>query len=588
MATIGPILALLSQLDFSSSPQPPTVDVGMEQDLLHGRIFCHPPPQAQQAVTGTTIQQSILHDPPFFLQPPSQPQKFGLGVQHGSQEQQRVDQPWVQRASRPSGRGVASDYEPARATAAKTAWGVSRLLSDALSSREVFQESPSDDDTSESAPAPKQPAYAAARSMAGADSIPNFSLGTSSDDDDDGSDYAPTPAAKKCAPASASSTARGRPSGVYRAAAKRARETGSDDSTSDGVPLSARKHAPPSTPSLSKSKSAPPPQWKSPAPPPPDSPANPTPSHRPKLTLNLKLAAKRARLEPPRAADASESELDIIITHPEPARAPKPTHTSAPRRNIPSGSSDEIAKAVAEIIDSPVWARAAQISAARVAARKEKERERQGARGEDGDDWEYSHLPRWYKPFECTDCGQSFYKQGSLTRHLKVSLPRYLCPKRRAGLDVDSRKTRKLAPMDSSEDESPADDMIVETECMMPSSSSLPPISSAQPTSSSPRLPSPLAQCSSPSPLPIPRSSPPTSDYDDQNLAAGDAQADITNSALHERLLSAEKLIRAMQAEIGALRDVVQENHPAASPVLGDGGGSDWEGGEDGDWSLDG
>ncbi|EJD47356.1 hypothetical protein AURDEDRAFT_163569 [Auricularia subglabra TFB-10046 SS5] len=90
MATIGPILALLSQLDFSSSPQPPTVDVGMEQDLLHGRIFCHPPPQAQQAVTGTTIQQSILHDPPFFLQPPSQPQKFGLGVQHGSQEQQRA------------------------------------------------------------------------------------------------------------------------------------------------------------------------------------------------------------------------------------------------------------------------------------------------------------------------------------------------------------------------------------------------------------------------------------------------------------------------------------------------------------------
>ncbi|EJD44558.1 hypothetical protein AURDEDRAFT_185001 [Auricularia subglabra TFB-10046 SS5] len=279
----------------------------------------------------------------------------------------------------------ASDYAPARATAAKTAWGVSRRLSDARSSRKVSQESLSDDDTSESAPAPKKSAYAAARSMASADSMPSFSLGASSDDDnDDGSDYAPTPAAKKCAPASAAATARGRPSGVYRAAAKRAREPASDDSASDDVPLSARNHAPPSASKPGPAPSWSPPQLKSPAPPPPppDSPATPTPSHRPKLTLNL----KRPRLDPPRAADASESELDIVITRP---CAPKPTHASAPQPRVPNGSGDEIAKAVAEIIDSPVWARAAQISAARVAARKEKERERQGARGEDGDDWEY-------------------------------------------------------------------------------------------------------------------------------------------------------------------------------------------------------
>ncbi|EJD44556.1 hypothetical protein AURDEDRAFT_166341 [Auricularia subglabra TFB-10046 SS5] len=190
-----------------------------------------------------------------------------------------------------------------------------------------------------------------------------------------------------------------------------------------------------------------------------------------------------------------------------------------------------------------------------------------------------AHLPRWYKPFECTDCGQSFYRQGSLTRHLKVSLPRYLCPKRRAGLDADSRKRRKLAPVDSSGDESPADDMIVETECVMPSSSSLRLISSAQSISSSPRPPSPLTH----------------SDYDDQNLASGDAHADNTDSALHERrdlitmkLRSAEKLIREMQAEIGALRDVVQVHRPAASPVSGAEGASDWGSGEDGDWSLDG
>ncbi|EJD44533.1 hypothetical protein AURDEDRAFT_125117 [Auricularia subglabra TFB-10046 SS5] len=83
-------------------------------------------------------------------------------------------------------------------------------------------------------------------------------------------------------------------------------------------------------------------------------------------------AAKRRRLEP-HSPDDSESELDIVFDAP---LTPKlETHEC----------SDEIAIAVAEIVDSPVWALAAQLPAAKTTPRSEA----QVVSVEDGNDREY-------------------------------------------------------------------------------------------------------------------------------------------------------------------------------------------------------
>lgn len=151
-----------------------------------------------------------------------------------------------------------------------------------------------------------------------------------------------------------------------------------------------------------------------------------------------------------------------------------------------------------------------------------------------------SHLPEWYKPFQCSECGESYPKRNALTRHTNAAIWRNGCRKRHdstirvAGFS----KRRKLDDREGHE-----------ASAVLPPSSP-PSIGSSPLTSPTFSSPPPPESSSPPSSLPLVSSSPPP-EHD------AVAALDINNAALHSRLLSAEKLICEMQIEMDELRRAV-------------------------------
>lgn len=179
------------------------------------------------------------------------------------------------------------------------------------------------------------------------------------------------------------------------------------------------------------------------------------------------------------------------------------------------------------------------------------------------------HLPAWYKPFKCSICGKTFQRLNIFTRHTNgAAQPNGCLTKLRGGAGSGSLQGGMPAAADRREVE-----MLPPSPLSLLSSPPTSPASSPPPQLSS----SPLSFFPSPPPPPTLSSPAPFQAEEEPDVFANDraldTDSDISNAALHARLLSAENLICEMQAEIDTLRQAVHRR--AGTPD------------DDFDWSLD-
>ncbi|EJD44568.1 hypothetical protein AURDEDRAFT_114298 [Auricularia subglabra TFB-10046 SS5] len=178
------------------------------------------------------------------------------------------------------------------------------------------------------------------------------------------------------------------------------------------------------------------------------------------------------------------------------------------------------------------------------------------------------HLPKWFKPFICTECGEAFNVESSLTRHRKAE--QIFLESKRKRLAEDAEEQSKRLRLWSAPDEA-MDEIVIDPSLFSPAEAFSLQLSTPC-SSSSTAVSLQLTLASPPPPLPAasPALSPSQPSLDEkipvdapEELATKKTptvdELIIANRMLRERLWKAERFIEKVQAENEKLREVVKQ-----------------------------